>query len=181
MQIDGPSYTAYVDDEALGSMRARGEDPPALMERAIRADNEIVDAFPEITFGIHLCRGNSRSQWHRRGAYDGIAERLFTGLHHHRLLLEYDDERSGGFEPLRFVPKGKTVVLGLITTKTGELETFDDLRRRIDEASRYIPLDQLALSPQCGFASSIPGNMLSEDEQWRKIDLMLRTAQAVWS
>jgi 5-methyltetrahydropteroyltriglutamate--homocysteine methyltransferase len=180
VHIDAPGYTAYVDDEMLEAMRARGEDPQANLERSIRADNDIVAGFPEITFGIHLCRGNSRSQWHRKGSYDAIAERLFNGLAHQRFLLEYDDERSGGFEPLRFVPKGKIVVLGLITTKRGELESVDQLRRRIDEATKYIPLEQLALSPQCGFASGIAGNLLSEEDQWRKIDLMLETARLVW-
>jgi 5-methyltetrahydropteroyltriglutamate--homocysteine methyltransferase len=118
--------------------------------------------------------------WHREGTYDAIAERLFTGLAFDRLLLEYDTERAGGFEPLRFVPKGKTVVLGLITTKTGRVETVDELARRIDQASRFVPLDQLALSPQCGFASGIAGNLLTEDEQWRKLDVMLETARKVW-
>jgi 5-methyltetrahydropteroyltriglutamate--homocysteine methyltransferase len=180
VHIDAPGYTAYIDEHTTGAMKARGEDPAANMERSIRADNAVMANFPGVTFGIHLCRGNARSQWHRQGSYDAIAERLFTGLDHHRLLLEYDDERSGGFEPLRFVPKGKVVVLGLITTKLPRLETVDELRRRIDEAATYIPLDQLALSPQCGFASSLAGNSLSEDDQWRKIDVMMQTAQAVW-
>jgi 5-methyltetrahydropteroyltriglutamate--homocysteine methyltransferase len=118
--------------------------------------------------------------WHREGKYDAIAEALFGGLKYDRLLLEYDTERAGGFEPLRFVPKGVTAVLGLITTKTGEIETVDALRRRIDDAAKYIPLDQVALSPQCGFASGIAGNMLSEDAQWRKLDVMRETARQVW-
>ena len=181
VQIDAPSYTSYVDDRTLAAMRERGEDPAVYMERSIRADNAVIADFPEMTFGIHLCRGNNRSQWHRQGAYDSVAERLFNDLHHQRFLLEYDDERSGGFEPLRFVPKGKIVVLGLITTKSGQLESVDDVRRRIDQAARYLPLEQLALSPQCGFASSIPGNLLSEDEQWRKIDVLMQTAATVWS
>jgi 5-methyltetrahydropteroyltriglutamate--homocysteine methyltransferase len=150
------------------------------MERSIRADNAVIADFPEMTFGIHLCRGNRQSMWHREGSYDAIAEKLFNGLKHPRLLLEYDTERAGGFEPLRFVPKGKTVVLGLITTKIGRVETMDELRRRIDEAARYIPIEQLALSPQCGFASSIKGNLLNEDEQFRKLDVMLETAVKVW-
>jgi 5-methyltetrahydropteroyltriglutamate--homocysteine methyltransferase len=118
--------------------------------------------------------------WHREGKYDAIAENLFNGLKHQRLLLEYDTERAGGFEPLRFVPKGKIAVLGLITTKVGRVETVDDLRRRIDDAARFLPIEQLALSPQCGFASSIRGNLLTEDEQFRKVDIMLKTAQRVW-
>jgi 5-methyltetrahydropteroyltriglutamate--homocysteine methyltransferase len=178
--IDAPGYTAYVDGPSLAAMRARGEDPEANMERSVRADNEVIANFPEMTFGIHLCRGNRQSMWHREGSYDAIAEKLFNGLKHPRLLLEYDTERAGGFEPLRFVPKGKIVVLGLITTKVGRVETVHELRRRIDEAARYIPIEQLALSPQCGFASSIMGNLLNEDEQFRKLDVMLETAVKVW-
>jgi 5-methyltetrahydropteroyltriglutamate--homocysteine methyltransferase len=178
--IDAPGYTAYVDGPSLAAMRARGEDPQSNMERSIRADNEVIADFPEMTFGIHLCRGNRQSMWHREGSYDAIAEKLFNCLKHPRLLLEYDTERAGGFEPLRFVPKGKTVVLGLITTKVGRVETVHELRRRIDEAARYIPIEQLALSPQCGFASSIMGNLLNEDEQFRKLDVMLETAVKVW-
>ena len=118
--------------------------------------------------------------WHREGSYDAIAEKLFNGLNHSRLLLEYDTERAGSFEPLRLVPQGKTVVLGLITTKMGRVETVDELRRRIDEAARYISIEQLALSPQCGFASSMMGNLLSEDEQFRKLEVMVETAAKVW-
>jgi len=180
LQIDEPGYTAYVDANSIAEMQSRGEDPKASMARSIKADNEIIVGFPGVTFGIHLCRGNRQSYWHREGAYDAIAERLFNGLNHHRFLLEYDTERAGGFEPLRFVPKGKMVVLGLITTKTGSLETVDELKRRIEEATRYIPLDQLALSPQCGFASEMAGNLLTEDDQWRKLDVMLETVAQVW-
>ena len=178
--IDGPGYTAYVDDPSISAMRSRGENPAANMERSIRADNQVIADFPGVTFGIHICRGNRQSMWHREGTYDSIAERLFNGLNHQRLLLEYDTERAGSFEPLRFVPKRKIAVLGLITTKVGRLETIDELRRRIDEASRYLPVEQLALSPQCGFASSISGNLLSEDEQFRKFDVMLEAAAKVW-
>jgi 5-methyltetrahydropteroyltriglutamate--homocysteine methyltransferase len=180
VHMDGPGYTAYVDEDTLAAMRSRGEDTQRNLERSIRADNAVVRDFPGITFGIHLCRGNSRSQWHRKGSYEAVAETLFTTLEHQRLLLEYDDERSGGFEPLRFVPKGKIVVLGLITTKRGALESQDELMRRIDEAAKYLPLEQLALSPQCGFASGLAGNQLTEDEQWRKIDLLVETARRVW-
>jgi 5-methyltetrahydropteroyltriglutamate--homocysteine methyltransferase len=180
VHMDGPGYTAYVDEDTLAAMRSRGEDTQRNLERSIRADNAVVRDFPGVTFGIHLCRGNSRSQWHRKGSYEAVAETLFTTLEHQRLLLEYDDERSGGFEPLRFVPKGKIVVLGLITTKRGALESQDELMRRIDEAAKYLPLEQLALSPQCGFASGLAGNQLTEDEQWRKIDLLVETARRVW-
>lgn len=178
--IDGPGYTAYVDPDSLAAMRARGEDAAATLARSIAADNEIIAGFPDLTFGIHICRGNRQSMWHREGSYDAIAEKLFQGLNHQRLLLEYDTERAGSFEPLRFVPRGKTAVLGLITTKIGRVESVDELRRRIDQAARYLPLDQLALSPQCGFASSLRGNLLSEDEQFRKLDVMLETAAKVW-
>jgi 5-methyltetrahydropteroyltriglutamate--homocysteine methyltransferase len=178
--IDGPGYTAYVDPDSLAAMRGRGEDPVATMERSIRADNEIIANFPGVTFGIHICRGNRQSMWHREGHYDAIAEKLFNGLNHQRLLLEYDTERAGSFEPLRFVPRGKIAVLGLITTKVNRVESVDELLRRIDQAARYLPLDQLALSPQCGFASSLRGNLLSEEEQFRKLDVMLETARKVW-
>jgi 5-methyltetrahydropteroyltriglutamate--homocysteine methyltransferase len=178
--IDAPGYTAYVDPDSLVAMRSRGEDPMAVMERSIRADNELIANFPTVTFGIHICRGNRQSMWHREGHYDAIAEKLFNRLNHQRLLLEYDTERAGGFEPLRFVPKGKIAVLGLITTKVGRVETVDELRRRIDDATRYLPLEQLALSPQCGFASSLRGNLLSEEEQFQKLDVMLETARNVW-
>ncbi|HLI09544.1 MAG TPA: hypothetical protein VKV40_23480 [Ktedonobacteraceae bacterium] len=180
IQIDEPGYTAYVDEREQAEMRARGEDPLANMERSIQANNEIIAPFSSITFGVHICRGNRRSYWLREGVYDAIAEQLFTRLNYQRFLLEYDTDRAGTFAPLRFVPKDKIIVLGLITTKTGRLETVDELTRRIEEAARYISIDQLALSPQCGFASEIGGNLLSEDDQWRKLDVMLETASRVW-
>ena len=129
---------------------------------------------------IHLCRGNNRSQWYAEGGYDPIAERLFNTLEVDRFLLEYDDERSGSFAPLRFVPKGKTVVLGLVSSKRGALEDADALARRIDEAAKYVPLEYLALSPQCGFASGTEGNLLSIDEQWAKLRLVADVAARVW-
>ncbi len=180
VQIDAPGFTAYVDGPSLAQMRARSEDPDASLERSIEAENAVIAGFPDITFGIHLCRGNQRSMWHREGSYDAIAERLFARLDHHRLLLEYDTERAGGFEPLRFVPKRTLVVLGLISTKVSRLETVDELLRRIEAADRFIPVEQLALSPQCGFASDIAGNLLSEDDQWRKLEVMLETSAQVW-
>jgi len=180
VHIDAPGYTAYVDGPSLEAMRKRGEDPSANFARSLRADNELIAGFDGVTFGIHLCRGNQRSMWHREGAYDAIAERLFNELNHQRFLLEYDTPRAGSFEPLRFVPPGKIVVLGLVSTKVPELETVDGLKRRIDEASRYIPLDQLALSPQCGFASEFAGNLISEDDQRRKLEVVVETARQVW-
>ena len=189
IQIDAPGYTAYVDKVSLERMRSRGEDPEKNFQRSIEADNALIESFPGVTFGIHICRGNARTidpktgklvpQWHREGSYDAIAERLFTSLKHHRLLLEYDSDRAGGFEPLRFVPKDKVAVLGLVSTKSSDMETVDDLKRRIDQASRYLPLDQFALSPQCGFGG-IDSKVLSEDEMWRKLDAIVETARQVW-
>jgi 5-methyltetrahydropteroyltriglutamate--homocysteine methyltransferase len=179
--IDAPGYTAYVDPDSVAAMRSRGDDPMEIMGRSIQADNEMIAGFADTVFGIHICRGNRQSMWHREGHYDAIAEKLFAGLQHQRLLLEYDTERAGSFEPLRFVPKGKIAVLGLITTKVGRVESVDELRRRIDEAAHYLPLEQLAIGPQCGFASSLRGNLLSEDEQFRKLDVMLEVARKVWN
>lgn len=181
VQLDEPSYTGYVDRETLERMKARGEDPMHNLMRAIAASNGVIAPYKgKAVFGIHICRGNRASMWHREGTYDGIAEALFSTLRFDRLLLEYDTARAGGFEPLRFVPKGPIIVLGLITTKTGEVESVDALIRRIEEAQKFISVDQLALSPQCGFASGIAGNLLSEDAQWRKLEVMLETARRVW-
>ena len=180
IQIDAPSYTAFVDQPSMEKTRERGEDPQANLEQSIKADNAIIAGFPNATFGIHLCRGNERSMWHREGSYDAIAEQLFNSLDHQRLLLEYDSDRAGSFEPLRFLPKNKVVVLGLVSSKVPQLEPADDLKRRIEEASRHIPVEQLALSPQCGFASGVTGNLLSEDDQWRKFDVIQEVAAQVW-
>jgi 5-methyltetrahydropteroyltriglutamate--homocysteine methyltransferase len=187
IQIDAPGYTAYVDQVSLDRMRARGEDPAANLERSINADNAMIAGFDGVTFGIHVCRGNPRTvdratgavvpQWHREGHYDGIAEQLFNGLHHDRLLLEYDSERAGSFAPLRFVPNDKVAVLGLVTTKYAAVEPLDALLRRIDEAAAILPLEQLALSPQCGFGKDVT---LSQDDQWRKFARIVETANAVW-
>jgi len=189
IQIDAPSYTAYVDRVSLERMRARGEDPAANMERSIEADNAVIAGFDGVTFGIHLCRGNPRTidpltgkvapQWHREGHYDAIAERLFARLNHHRLLLEYDDERSGSFAPLRFVPKGKIAVLGLVTTKRPDLEPLDLIQCRIEEAARHLPVEQLALSPQCGFGG-LDHIVIPEEDQWRKFERILEAARTVW-
>ena len=179
IQIDAPGYTAYVDPPSLQAMRERGENPKENFERSLKADNEVLRGF-DVTFGIHLCRGNQRSMWHREGTYDAIAERLFNTLDHHRFLLEYDTPRAGSFEPLRFIPKGKTVVLGLVSTKVPLLEKIDELKRRIDKASKYVPIDQLAISPQCGFASDVVGNLISEEDQKRKLEVVAETARQVW-
>ncbi len=180
VHIDAPGFTAYADPPSLAAMRARGEDPEANFVRAIAAEAAVVDGFDGVTFGIHLCRGNQRSMWHREGTYDAVAERLFNELPHDRFLLEYNSPRAGGFEPLRYVPKGKIVVLGLISTKVPELESVDVLKRRIDEAAKFVPLEQLALSPQCGFASDVSGNLVSEDDQKRKLERVVETAHQVW-
>jgi 5-methyltetrahydropteroyltriglutamate--homocysteine methyltransferase len=189
IQIDAPGYTAYVDKVSLERMRSRGEDPEKNFERSIDADNALIEGFPGVTFGIHICRGNARTidpktgklvpQWHREGSYDTIAEKLFNTLKHQRILLEYDSERAGGFEPLRLLPKDKIVVLGLVSTKNSDMETVDSLKRRIDQASKFLPLEQLALSPQCGFGG-IDSKVLSEDEMWQKLDTIVETATAVW-
>jgi 5-methyltetrahydropteroyltriglutamate--homocysteine methyltransferase len=159
-----------------------GLDPEAALDEAIRADNACLEDVrrPGLTLAIHLCRGNNRSHWFAEGGYDPIAEKLFGTLQVDRFLLEYDDERSGSFEPLRFVPRGKSVVLGLVSSKRPQLEAVADLRRRVEQASRYVPLDDLALSPQCGFASMMEGNLLSEDDQWAKLGLVVRTARDIW-
>jgi 5-methyltetrahydropteroyltriglutamate--homocysteine methyltransferase len=190
IQIDAPGYTAYVDEVSLERMRSRGENPERNLQRSIDADNALIEGFPGVTFGIHICRGNARTtdpvtgklvpQWHREGSYDAIAERLFNSLKHHRLLLEYDSERAGGFEPLRLVPKEKVVVLGLVTTKSADIESIDGLKRRIEQASKYLVLDQLALSPQCGFGG-IDSKVMSEEEMWRKLERIVDTAAQVWN
>ena len=180
IHIDAPGYTAYVDEPSLAAMRARGEDPRENFERSLKADAEVVRGFPGVTFGIHLCRGNQRSMWHREGAYDAIAERLFGELPHERFLLEYDSPRAGSFEPLRHVRKDAVVVLGLVSTKVAALESVDELRRRVDAATRYVPLERLAISPQCGFASDVVGNLIEEDDQRRKLELVVTTARKIW-
>ena len=182
IQIDAPRYSYYLDPKWREFLRAEFGEPEALLDEAIAADNACFRAArkPGVTLAIHLCRGNNRSQWYAAGGYDAIAEKLFNELEVDRFLLEYDDERSGTFEPLRFVPAGKTVVLGLASSKRPELEDGAELVRRIDEASKYVPLDRLALSPQCGFASMAEGNLLTEDDQWAKLRLVVETARTVW-
>jgi 5-methyltetrahydropteroyltriglutamate--homocysteine methyltransferase len=181
VHIDEPGFTAYADEASLAVLRRRGEDPQRNLERSVDANNALIEGFPDdVTFGVHLCRGNRESLWHREGSYDAIAERVFGGLRYDRLMLEYDTERAGGLEPLRFVRDDAVVVLGLLTTKSGELEDADAVKRRIEEASVYVPVERLALSTQCGFASSITGNLLTEDDQWRKLELIVQIAQDVW-
>jgi 5-methyltetrahydropteroyltriglutamate--homocysteine methyltransferase len=180
VQIDAPGYTAYVDPPSLAAMRARGEDPQENFSRSLKADNAMLDGFADVTFGIHLCRGNQRSMWHREGTYDEIAERLLNELNYDRFLFEYDSPRAGGFEPLRFLPKGKVIVLGLVSTKVAALESVDELKRRIDLAAKHVPLEQIAISPQCGFSSDVVGNLISAEDQKRKLELVVETARQVW-
>ncbi len=180
VHIDAPGFTAYVDEPTMAQMRARGEDPMRNFSRSLQAEAAVIADYPGVTFGIHLCRGNQRSMWHREGSYDAIAEKLFNELPHHRFLLEYDTPRAGSFAPLRFVPKGRVVVLGLVSTKVPELESVDALKRRIDEASKFLGLDQLAISPQCGFASDVVGNLLGADDQKRKLERVVEVARQVW-
>jgi 5-methyltetrahydropteroyltriglutamate--homocysteine methyltransferase len=153
-----------------------------MLTASLDADNACFAAArnPGVTLAIHLCRGNNRSHWYGEGGYDAIAERLFHTLAVDRFLLEYDDERSGTFEPLRLVPKGKVVVLGLVSSKLPALERKADLIRRVNEAARFLPLEQLAISPQCGFASTMEGNLLTEEEQWAKLQLVAEVAREVW-
>ena len=182
IQFDAPFYSHYLDPLQRARMRQEGRSPDKELENAIAGDNAALREVPRstATVGMHVCRGNNKSRWFTEGGYDAIAEKLFGQLQVDRFLLEYDTERSGGFEPLRMVPKGKSVVLGLITTKEPKLESQNELRRRIDEASKYVPLENLALSPQCGFASTAAGNLLSIDEQWKKLELVVDTARKVW-
>ena len=183
LQIDAPRYSYFMDPKWREWIRAEMRvEPEALLTESIRADNACLASArrPGVTLAMHLCRGNNRSHWYAEGGYDAIAEELFGSMEVERFLLEYDDARSGSFEPLRFVPKGKTVVLGLVSSKRPALESADELARRIDEAARYVPLESLALSPQCGFASTMEGNLLSEDEQWAKLRLVAETARRVW-
>jgi 5-methyltetrahydropteroyltriglutamate--homocysteine methyltransferase len=181
LQFDDTSL-AYLNDQRQREMIAsQGGDGEHQHERYIRQINAALAGRPaDMTVTTHMCRGNFRSSWAASGGYDFVAEALFTQLEVDGFFLEYDDERSGGFAPLRFVPPGKMVVLGLVTTKRGQLESKDALKRRIDEASEFVPLEQLCLSPQCGFSSTVEGNALSRDEQVAKLRLIVETAQEVW-
>jgi 5-methyltetrahydropteroyltriglutamate--homocysteine methyltransferase len=181
LQFDDTSLAYLNDPKQREMMAAQGGDAEHQHERYIRQINAALAGRPaSMAVTTHMCRGNFRSSWAASGGYDFVAEALFTQLDVDGFFLEYDDERSGGFAPLRFVPPGKMVVLGLVTTKRGELESKDDLKRRIDEASQYVPLDQLCLSPQCGFSSTVDGNTLTFDEQVAKLSLIAETAREVW-
>ena len=184
VQLDSLSYNQVFDDEFRAATGNAAVDPKLILEGSVAADAAIVRAVkarhPGVTIGVHICRGNNRSAYMARGSYEPVAERLFGEVEADRFLLEYDTERAGGFEPLRFIRPGTVVVLGLISSKLPALEPQDDLRRRIDEAARYVPLENLAISPQCGFASTSAGNVLTIDEEKRKLELVAGTAQKVW-
>jgi 5-methyltetrahydropteroyltriglutamate--homocysteine methyltransferase len=180
IQLDAPHYPLLIDPETRAFYERQGWDLDRWLRRGIEMDNAVIGGFPTVTFGFHLCRGNQHSRWLVEGGYDPIATPIFQGIRAQRLLLEYDDERSGTFEPLAAVPADKTVVLGLVTTKAPRAETPEDLERRIREASRFVPLERLAISPQCGFATSIGGNAITLDDEKRKLRVMCETARAVW-
>jgi methionine synthase II (cobalamin-independent) len=181
LQLDSPRYTHLVSEEGQENLRRVGLDTETWLGKMIEYDNELINAFPDVTFAVHLCRGNHRSMWSVEGGYDAIAEQLFNDLACDRIFAEYDSPRAGTFEPLRFVPEDKEVVLGLITTKEPELEDAGQLKHRLEEASRYIPLERLGLSPQCGFASTLPGNRVTFDDQRAKLELLGRVAHEVWN
>ncbi len=182
LQIDDTTIAMWGDPKVQDQFRKLGDDPKrdaAMYADAVNA--AIRDVPDDMTVAIHTCRGNFKSTWLASGAYaDFVAERVFTGLDVDAFFLEYDTERAGGFEPLRYVPKGKTVVLGLVSSKVPELEMKDELKRRIDAAAKYVPLENLCLSPQCGFSSTHHGNKLSADDQWRKLGLVLEVSKSVW-
>ena len=181
LQFDDTSLAYLNDPKQREAMEARGEDSTHLHETYVRNINNALAGRPAgLSVTTHLCRGNFRSSWAAEGGYDFVAEALFGGLDVDGFFLEYDDARSGGFEPLRFVAPGKLVVLGLVTTKRGELESKDELKRRIEEASHYVPIEQLCLSPQCGFSSTVEGNVVTYDDQVAKLELIVETAAEVW-
>ncbi len=183
IQIDAPRYSYYIDPKWRRHIQEEmGVDPEVALDEAIRVDNACLEGAKRegVILAMHLCRGNNRSQWYAEGGYDPIAERLFDQINVDVFLLEYESERAGTFEALRFVPRSKAVVLGLVSSKLPALEPQDQLIRRIEEASRYVPLENLAVSPQCGFASTMEGNLLTEQEQWRKLQLVVDTARNVW-
>jgi 5-methyltetrahydropteroyltriglutamate--homocysteine methyltransferase len=181
VQLDSPRYTHLVAEEGRENFRKLGIDPSSWLGEMIALDNALVDRFPDVTWALHLCRGNGpRGRWAVAGGYDTIAEQLFSDIHVDRLLLEYDSPRAGTFEPLRFVPPTKTAVLGLISTKEAEVEPATLLESRVEEASRYVPLDRLALSPQCGFASAFEG-AVTDDIQRAKLDTLVKVAHEVWA
>ena len=180
IQVDAPQYAGLLDPDIREGYRQRGNDPDRLLERCIELDNAVIGNHPGITFGLHLCRGNNQSRFYASGDYGPVAA-VFRKTRFHRFLLEYDDARSGSFEPLKHVPDDRTVVLGLITTKKAALEKKEDVKRRLREASAIVPMDRLALSPQCGFASTIEGNLVTAADQEAKLRLIAEIAQEMWA
>jgi 5-methyltetrahydropteroyltriglutamate--homocysteine methyltransferase len=182
LQLDEVDIAYLCDPKQLEMLRARGEDTEPLLQQYADLINASIKGRPaDMTIGMHLCRGNFKSSWAASGGYEPVAEVLFNGIDVDTYFMEYDSERAGGFEPLRFLPKGhKTIVLGVVTTKTGELETKDAMIRRIEAAAKFAPLDQLAIGPQCGFASTEEGNAITEEQQWAKLRLCLEVAAEVW-
>jgi 5-methyltetrahydropteroyltriglutamate--homocysteine methyltransferase len=181
LQLDEVNLAYLCDPKLRAQVSERGEDPsklPAAYARLINA--AIAGVPPDMTIAMHLCRGNFQSTFVASGGYEPVAEILFNAINVHGYFMEYDSDRAGGFEPLRFVPKGKTVVLGLVTSKSGRLESKNEIKRRIDQAAKFVPLEQLCLSPQCGFASTEEGNILAEDEQWAKLAMIAEIAREVW-
>ena len=180
IQVDAPQYAALLDPEMREGYRKRGSDPDRMIDTTIEMDNAVIGNHPGVTFGLHICRGNNQSMFYASGGYEPIAERVFKRARFERFLLEYDDERSGTFEPLRVVPDDRVVVLGLVTTKKTRVETVAELTGRVQAAAKVVPLERLALSPQCGFASTMEGNRISAEEQKRKLEVVAATARAVW-
>jgi 5-methyltetrahydropteroyltriglutamate--homocysteine methyltransferase len=183
VQMDAPSYSTFFDPNRRQLLKQSGVDTDAAFDAAVAADNAMIQGIkrgPEVLTAIHFCRGNKRSAWGAEGGYEPIAEKAFGSLKMDRFLMEFDSDRAGGFEPLRFVPKDKTVVLGLITTKAPELEAEDELLRRVEQASRYVATENLAISTQCGFASAASGNLITWDDMKRKLELVVKTARRVW-
>ncbi len=181
LQLDEVNLTYLCDEKLVQKVRDRGEDPAALLAAyAGMINTAMSDIPPDMAITMHLCRGNFRSTFIASGGYEPVADAMFNAINVHGYFMEFDSERAGSFEPLRFVPKGKMVVLGLVTSKTGRLESKDEIKRRIDEAAKFVPLDQLCLSPQCGFASTEEGNTLAEEEQWAKLRMIVEVADEVW-
>ena len=180
VQIDETAFAKFGDADMQASLRARGDDPDKLLDRYIKITNRVLTGAPKIVVGMHLCRGNRAGQWHAEGSYEAVAEKLFNRLAIRSFFLEYDSPRAGDFAPLRFLPQGKSVVLGLVSTKMNFLEDKDVLRRRLDEASRYVPLERLPISPQCGFASTEAGNPISPGMQEAKLRLVVELARETW-
>ncbi len=180
IQIDETAFAKFGDADVQASLRARGDDPDALIDKYINISNRVLADLSDIRIGMHLCRGNRAGQWHAEGSYEAVAEKLFNTLSIDFFFLEYDSRRAGDFAPLRFVPKTKSIVLGLVSTKANSLEDKPELRRRIEAATRFVPLDRLALSLQCGFASTEVGNPISTEMQETKLRLVVDLAQETW-